>query len=104
MSAKGSTVAMKAMDRGCPPFLGRPEGLWKLNGQYLGFRETVKLTRKGGTHQLKLVVYVEIALRQMDHMVVVEKNTRFQIVTTREGLGVGEPPKSHGTSEFTWQE
>ena len=33
----------------------------------------VKLTRMGETHQLKLVVCIEIALRHMEHMVVVEK-------------------------------
>ena len=45
-------------------FLGTPEDFWELNSQFLRFREMVKLTRIGGTHQLKLLVYVETTLRQ----------------------------------------
>lgn len=75
---------------------------WKLNSKFLCFEEMVKLTRMGETHQLKLVVCREIVLRHMKHMVVVEKNTLFQILTPGEGLGVGEPPEFHGTNEITW--
>ena len=43
-----------------PPFLGTPEDCLELNGQFLRFREMVKLTRIGETHQLKpLVVCIE---------------------------------------------
>ena len=56
-----------------PPFLGTPEDFQELIGQFLRFREMVKLTRIGETHPLKPVMCIEITLRQMEHMVVVEK-------------------------------
>ena len=46
----------------------------------------VKLTRMEETHQLKPVVCMEIALREMEHMVVVEKNPQFWILTLGKGL------------------
>lgn len=48
---KGSTVAVKTMVGGCLQFLGTPEDLWELKGQFLMFGEMVKLTGKGETHQ-----------------------------------------------------
>ena len=53
-------------------------------------------SRVGETHQSKLVLCGEITLRHMEHMVVVEKNTWFQIPVP--GFGAGKPPKSHGTN------
>ena len=98
MSAKGSTVAIRTVVGNCPapPILGTPEDFQDLNGQFLGFREMVKLTRMGKTHKLNPVVSIEILLRQMEH---VGKNTQFWIPTPGEDLETGEPPKSHGTSE-----
>ena len=64
-----------------PPFLEIPEDCREFNGQFLGLGEMVKLTRMGETHQLKPGVF-----RQMEYVVVVEKNS--QIPTLGEGLGV----------------
>lgn len=47
MSAKDSTITVEAVVGGFPPILGTPEGFQKLNGQFLGFIEIVKLTGRG---------------------------------------------------------
>ena len=73
MSVKGSTIAMSRGWGMLPPFLGTPEDFRELSSQFLRFGEMVKLTRMEETHQLKLVVCVDIVLRQMEHVVVVEK-------------------------------
>ena len=74
MPVKGTTLALKTMVGGSPPVSRSTRGLLELNGQFLRFRETVKLIRMGETHQLKPVVFVEIMLRHMEHVVfVVEK-------------------------------
>ena len=45
MLVEESTVAVNLWLGAIPPFLGIPEGFWDLNSQFLGFGETVKLTR-----------------------------------------------------------
>ena len=40
----------------------------KLKGQFLMFREMVKLTRMGEIYQLKLVLWGDIMLRHMKHV------------------------------------
>ena len=67
-----------------PQFLGIPEDFQELNGQFLGFEEMVKLTRMGETHQLKLVLCREIALRHMEYMVVMKKKIPSFGSQTRE--------------------
>ena len=47
MLVKGSTIALKTMVGGSPPISRNSRNLPELNGQFLGFREMVKLTRKG---------------------------------------------------------
>ena len=47
MPAKGTTIALKTMVGGSPPISRNTRELLENNGQFLWFRETVKLTRMG---------------------------------------------------------
>ena len=49
------------------------------------------------------VVCIEVVLRQMEHVVVVEKIPGSRL-DPNPGRGVGESPKSHDTNEITWRE